>query len=96
VGADHLAIPQAQDALIPAAPECKGDILLVNQERTVHKYIDIAEDFLAPKHLVDVSAVHPDIFLRHLPPDLFQQRQQHTLVLLLAGFAAEYGNTLYP
>ena len=43
-GSDHLAVPQAEDPLIPAAPEGKRDILLLQQERAVHQHINVFED----------------------------------------------------
>ena len=54
------------------------------------------EDLLAAQHLVGVSGEQPDIFFRHFPPNLFQQRQKRLFIFLFAGFTAEYGNTLYP
>lgn len=36
---------EAEDALISAAPEGKGDILLLQKERTVYKHIHILQNF---------------------------------------------------
>ena len=96
VGADHLAIPQAQDALIPAAPERQGDVPLLQQERTVHKDIDIAKDVLTAQHLVGVSGEQPDVRIRRLLFYPLQKGNQHTLIFFLAGLTAENRKTLYP
>ena len=82
--------------MIPTAPERKRDILLLHQKRTVHKNINVFEDLPTLQLLIGVSAVQPDIFLRHLPPDLFQQRKERLFVFRLTWFTAEYGNALYP
>lgn len=82
--------------MIPTAPECKGDVLLFHQERTVHKHINVFENLIILKHFVGVSGEQPSVRIRRLKFYPFQKRYQNTLVFLLAGFTAEYRNALYP